>query len=258
MTHTPWLPLLQRLTSETRTWSVWKNPASAFAGDGDVDGMAAEPEWPVVEREFRNWAHEVGADPVIRCTHFPGLLVLVACSGHDPIRLLQLDVYSRHLFRGVPVATPQELVPLTQEESGYRRLRPGAEALLLLLRGMRRGGRDVPSAIRERVLELLRSDPVGAGALAALLGFPPAALAAFESGGWDRRSCLTYELRVASTLLRRPAALRASLALDYRRLRGCSLVKSLEGGRRVDEDRSEWLSEIARTHLVDETNAPTT
>jgi hypothetical protein len=258
VTDTPWLPLLRRLTGETRTWSVWKNPASAFAGDGDVDAMAAEAEWPVVAREFRDWAREVGASPVIRCTHFPGLLVLVACSGQDPVRLLQLDVYSRHLFRGVAVAAPQELVPLTREESGYRRLRPGAEALLLLLRGMRRGGREVPPATRKGILELMRSDPVGAAGLAALLGFPAAALAAFKSGGWDRRSCLAFELRVASSLLRRPADLRMSLALDYRRLRGCSLVESLERGRRVDGDRSTWLSAIARTHLVEETNAPTT
>jgi hypothetical protein len=256
---TPWLPLLRRLTSETRTWSVWKSPDSAFAGDGDVDSMAAESEWPVVAREFRSWARELGAGPLIRCTHFPGLLILVACSGQAPTRLLQLDVYSRHVFRGVAVATARELVPFTQAEpSGYRRLRPGGEALLLLLRSMRRGGRDVSPAARDRIVELLRADPAGAAQLASLLGFPANALAAFESGGWGRRSCLAFELRVASTLLRHPADLWACLALDYRRLRGCSLVQSLEQSRRIDGDRAEWLAAIGGTHLVEDGSAPTT
>jgi hypothetical protein len=255
---TPWLPLLRRLTTETRTWAVWKSPASAFTGDGDVDAMAAESEWPVVAREFRSWAREVGADPVIRCTHFPGLLILVACSGQAPTRLLQLDVYSRHIFRGVAIATPEELVPFTSvEAAGYRRLRPGAEALLLLLRGMARGGGEPPPAARETILALLESDPVGATQLASLLALPANAPAAFQSGRWDRRSWLAFELRVASALLRHPSDLRACLALDYRRLRGCSLVASLEQTRSVDGDRSEWLSAIARTHVVEETGALT-
>jgi hypothetical protein len=252
---TPWLPLLRRLTSETSTWAVWKSAASAFAGDGDVDAMAVESEWPVIAREFRNWARDLGADPVIRCTHFPGLLILVACWGHAPTRLLQLDVYSRHLFRGVEVATPQELLPFTEtEESGYRRLRPGAEGLLLLLRGMRRGGRAVAPGARERIRALLQRDPAGAARLALLLGFPMSALADFESGGWDRRSCLEFELRVVSMLVRRPADLLACLALDYRRFRGCALVELLERTRRVETDRSEWLPAIEKTHLVEETS----
>jgi hypothetical protein len=254
----PWLPLLRALTSQTRTWAVWKSPASALAGEGDVDSVAAEQDWPVVVREFRNWAREAGIGPVIHCTHFSGLLILVACAGERPTRLLQLDVYSRHLFRGAPVVSADELVPLTGlEEQGYRRLRPGAEALLLLLRRLPRGGRVLSPAARAPILELLRTDPAGAAELAALLGFPPRALRTFEAGGWDRRSSLAFEVRAASRLLLHPAELRACIALDYRRLRGCSLVESLEQGRRVDGDRSEWLSVIARTHRIDETTPPT-
>jgi hypothetical protein len=258
MTVAPWLPLLRGLTSQTRTWAVWKNPASALAGEGDVDSMAGEQEWPIVVREFRDWAHEVGIGPVIQCTHFSGLLILVACAGQRPTRLLQLDVYSRHFFRGAPLVTADELVPLAGVEAqGYRQLRPGAEALLLLLRGLPRGGRALAPAARAPILELLKSDPVGAGALAALLGFPPRALRAFEVGGWDRRSFLAFEMHAASRLLLHPAELLACVALDYRRLRGCSLVESLEQGRRVEGERSAWLSEIARTHRVEEANPPT-
>lgn len=258
MTVAPWLPLLRRLTSQTRTWAVWKSPASALAGEGDVDSVAAEEEWPAVVREFRNWAREEGIGPVIQCRHFSGLLILVACAGERPTRLLQLDVYSRHLFRGTPVVTADELVPLAElEEQGYRRLRPGAEALLLLVRRLPRGGRALVPAARAPILELLRADPAGAAELAAMLGFPPRALWTFEAGGWDRRSSFAFEVRAASRLLLHPTELRACIALDYRRLRGCSLVKSLEQGRRVEGDRSEWLSMIAGTHRVEETTPPT-
>lgn len=223
-----------------------------------MDSVAAQQEWPVVVREFRNWAQEEGLGPVIHCGHFSGLLILVACSGERPTRLLQLDVYSRHLFRGAPVLTADELVPLAElEERGYRRLRPGAEALLLLLRRLPRGGRAPAPVARTPILELLRADPAGAAELAALLGFPARALRAFEAGGWDSRSSIAFEMRAASRLLLHPRDLRACIALDYRRLRGCSLVEALEQGRRVEGDRSEWLSAIGKTHLVEETPPPT-
>jgi hypothetical protein len=223
-----------------------------------VDSVAAESEWPIVVREFREWAREEGIGPVIQCRHFSGLLVLVACAGKTPMRLLQLDVYSRHLFRGASLVTADELVPLTGlEAQGYRRLRPGAEALLLLLRLLPRGGRALAPAARAPILALLRSDPAGAAELAALVGFPRTALRTFETGGWDGRSSLAFEMHAASRLLLRPAELLACVALDYRRLRGCSLVESLEQGRRVEGDQSEWLAEIARTHPVEETTPST-
>jgi hypothetical protein len=222
-----------------------------------VDSVASEQEWPMVVRELRTWARQEGLGPVIQCRHFSGLLILVACAGERPTRLLQLDVYSRHLFRGAPVVTADELVPLTRLEEGYRRVRPGAEALLLLLRQLPRGGRTPSPAARAPILELLATDPAGAAELAALLGFPPRALRTLQNGGWDRGSSLAFELRAASRLLLHPAELRACIALDYRRIRGCSLVESLEQGRRVEGDRSEWLSMIARTHPVEETRPPT-
>jgi hypothetical protein len=219
--------------------------------------VASEQDWPVVVRAFRNWAREEAIGPVIQCTHFSGLLILVACAGDRPTRLLQLDVYARHLFRGATLVGADELVPLTGlEEQGYRRLRPGAEALLLLLRGLPRGSRTPSPAARALILEGLAADPAGAADLAALLGFPPRALRALQAGGWDRGSTLAFELRAVSRLLSRPAELRACIALDYRRVRGCPLVETLEQGRRVEGDRSEWVSMIARTHRVEETPQP--
>lgn len=251
MTDSPWLSLLRRLTAAAPTWAVWKSPDSALVGEGDVDSTAAEPEWPTVVGEFEAWARWEGAGPVIRCTHFPGLLILVACVGERPMRLLQLDVYSRHLFRGATLVAAEELVPLTLvEERGFRRLRPGAEALLLLLRRLRRGG-GAPAEGAE-LAELLRSDSDGGAAFARLVGFPESTLRALEVDEWNRLPVLAFELRAVSRLLVHPGELAACIALDYRRLRGCSLVESLERGRRVDGDRRDWIEHVARTHRVEE------
>ena len=238
----PFGKTLPRLLPARATWTQWRQSRS---GRSSCESSATGLE-------------EEGLGPVIHCGHFSGLLILVACSGERPTRLLQLDVYSRHLFRGAPVVTADELVPLAElEERGYRRLRPGAEALLLLLRRLPRGGRAPAPVARTPILELLRADPAGAAELAALLGFPARALRAFEAGGWDSRSSIAFEMRAASRLLLHPRDLRACIALDYRRLRGCSLVEALEQGRRVEGDRSEWLSAIGKTHLVEETPPPT-
>jgi hypothetical protein len=251
VSDSPWLPLLRRLTDATRTWAVWKSPESALDGEGDIDSVASEPEWPTVIREFEVWARAQGVGPVIRCTHFPGLLILVACAGERPTRLLQLDVYSRRVFRGATLVTAGDVVRFAQLDTrGFRRLRPGAEALLLLLTRVSRGGGAPPA--RVDLLELLRSDRAGAFGLAKLIRFPTAGLRALEAGDWDRWAVLAFELRTVSRLLVRPAELRACLALDYRRLRGCSLVESLQQGRRVDGDRREWLSRIALSHPVED------
>jgi hypothetical protein len=252
MTERPWLPLLEDLYARTRTWTVWKGPESALDGDGDVDSFASQREWPAVVEAFRRWARSHGLGPVIRCTHYPGLLILVACAGDDPAHLIQLDVYSRQLFRGSTLVNAEELVGLTvPDPRGFRRLRPGAEGLLRLLRRLPRSGGAPKLGPDDPIAELLREDPVGAATLAVLVGFPRSLLEGLATGGWDRRPAALFELRSAARLLGHPSQLAACLALDYRRLAGCTLTTALEGGRRVDGDRSRWLAQIGRTHSVE-------
>ncbi len=252
MTSSPWLPLLQRLTDGVPTWGVWKRPESALTGEGDVDSFAAEDDWGRVYEEFRAWAYEHELGPIVRCAHFSGLLILVACDGELPTRLLQLDVYGRHTFRGSTLLRASALLPLTElDRLGFRRLRAGAEGLIRLLRVTRRGGRPPSDQNMAQVLELLREDWEGAERLAAAVKFPARALRALEEGSWDRGAMLRFELRAAKRLFSDANELTSCVVRDLRSLRGCPLVSTLERGRRVEGERSDWLRYIAKSHVVE-------
>jgi len=254
-TNTPWLPLLHRLTETAPTWGIWKRPDSALEGDGDIDSVASTGDWPSILREYRAWASEHSLEPVVLCTHIPGALVLAACSGEAPTRLLQLDVYARHVFRGATLIQAGELQPFMElDPRGFRRLRPGAEALLVLLhRGIRRGGRPGDPGTRSGIVDLLQRDPEGAEQLASAIGLPVPVVRAVRDGDWEGSSLLIFELRTALRLLRDPRELGRCMAVDYRRFRGCSLSDALSAGRRVPGNRAEWLREIRRSHTVYET-----
>jgi hypothetical protein len=251
-----WLPLLQRLTESVPSWGVWKRPDSALDGDGDVDALGSAREWGAVVAEFRHWSQEQQLGPVVACTHVPDLLVLAACAGEHPTRLLQMDVYSCRVFRGARFASAEDLRPLMRlDERGFRRLRPGAEGLLLLLaEGVRRGGAPADTLTAEGIAELLRRDPEGVEETAAVLGprgrHALAGARALVEGRWDRRALVLFELSSAFRLLSDPRELTACLARDVRRLRRCGLLRALEAGRRVPGDPDRWLDEIRRTHSV--------
>jgi hypothetical protein len=248
-----WLPLLERLTGAAPSWGVWKSPESAFESAGDVDALASQRDWEVVLETYRSWALERRLGPVIACTHIPDLLVLVACEAD---RLLQMDVYSHRAFRGPRLASAGALGPLMQlDERGFRRLRPGAEGLLLFLAaGVRPGGRPTDAGTTARVASLLRTDPEGVEEAARALGKPGkhalAAARAVASGDWNRGALLRLEARSVLRLLSDPRELATCLVRDARRLRPCALIEALEAGRRVPADAAEWLREIGRSHAV--------
>jgi len=237
------------------TWGVWKRPDTALEGDGDIDSVAATDDWPSILQVYRDWASEHGLQPVLRCTHMPGALVLAACAGEAPTRLLQMDVYSRQLFRGATLIQARELQPLmVLDPRGFRRLRPGAEGLLgLLHNSIRRGGRPGDGAQSTFIVDLLRRDPEGAEQLASAVGLPVRVVRALLSGDWERWPILTFELRAVLRLLGDPRELRRCIAVDYRRFRRCSLIDALRDGRRVPGDRAAWLREVRRSHTVYET-----
>jgi hypothetical protein len=251
-----WLPLLQRLTESVSSWGVWKRSESALEGDGDVDALGSETEWGLVVDEFRAWAQQRALGPVVACTHFPDLLVLAACEGERPTRLLQMDVSSYQVFRGARFASASDLRPLMRTDArGFRRLRPGAEGLLLLLaEGVRRGGRPVDAPTAKGIARLLRQDPEGVEETASVIGAPGrhalAGARALAGGGWDRRALVLLELSSAFRLLRDPRELTACFARDARGFRKCGLVRALEAGRRVPGDRNRWLDEMRRSHSV--------
>jgi hypothetical protein len=251
-----WLALLQRLTASTPGWGVWKSPRSALEGEGDVDSVAPAGEWETIVTEFRSWAREEQLGAVIVCRHIPGLLVLTACMGERPTRLLQLDVYAERVFRGAPLFRAAALRELMEKDSkGFRRLRPGAEGLLHLFgEGLRAGGRPPGAGTARTIGRLLRDDPEGVRQASGVLGARgPSALAvanALARGGWDRRAALQLESRSLLELLRDPRQLTVSVRRDLRLLRPCGVLRALEAGRTIPGDPGPWLARESASHTV--------
>jgi hypothetical protein len=248
----PWIPLLRRLTLAEPAWGVWKNADRAVRGEGDIDSVAPRGAKAMLIHEFRRWARASRVGPVIVCEHSPETLVLVGCSGVEPTWLLQLDVYATV----ANVADASTLSALMETDSeGFRRLRPGAESLLLLLDAARRGGRPPRNGHElERVGRLLLEDPDGAKLAASRLGVVgPAALAgatAVAANGWDRRAMLLLELAYILRALRDPRPRLRWLRFFLTARRTCPLLKTLADGRVVRGELGSWLDEIRQTHRV--------
>jgi hypothetical protein len=252
-----WLPLLRRLTASSDTWLVWKNVESAFEGIGDVDAAAARADWPVIEREFRQWAAEQGVGPVVVCRHIPGGLNLIAVP-RGSATFLEMGVKAQRMWRGATIFELDDLLPMVVvDERGFRRLRPGAEGLFkLLLNGTRRdGGPNETGLQAKHVRELLAGDPEGARQAAGALGSARRAVLRgarrAAAGGWDRAAMLAVEGWAFLQAVRHPSV---SLARIRFRLRGratCPVVEAILGeGRRIPPDRDGWLQLLARNHQV--------
>jgi hypothetical protein len=249
-----WLPLLRRLTVSEPDWFVWKNADAAISGSGDVDSVAPPQAWGGIAGEFRLWAASMGAGPVVTCTHAPGTLVAVACVGPDRRALAQLDVYERvgRIAHADRISAAAELDP-----RGFRRLRPGAEGLLLLLALSRRPGR-MPESHEAlgRIRSLLRSDPegaetaargVGLGGSLALLG-----ARAVAEGRWNVRAMAALEIVYAQRAVVEPSRRLAWLRFQLSRDR-CHVLEALGDGRRIRGDVGVWLRAVSANHYVYET-----
>jgi hypothetical protein len=241
-------------------WLIWKNADAAIAGRGDIDSVAPRRDWAIVEREFRDWARASGLGPVVVCRHIPKMLDLIALA--DPAEpFMELDLNCGKVFRGSVLFRPEELLPLSVvDPRGFRRLRPGAEGLLLLVfNGMSRGGGVRPSELeRRRIPELLWTDRAGMRLAAELFGPATGAiLRAAEGlleGRWDRRALVEVEAWSVARNVTDPATAinRAwfRLVSKWR----CPVLRAVFSGRSLPADREEWLHRAARTHPIYATN----
>jgi len=212
-----WLPLLRQLTQDAPSLVVWKNASRTLGGEGDLDVVAAPPDWPVIADLFVRWADGQGLTPAL-CDHVPNSLFLRA-EGSD-LPAFELDVKSRGTFRRSVLFEAPDLGSLVEwDPLGFRRLRPGAEGLLkLLLNGVsRRGTPKWERVAREDICRLVAADPEGAAAAASLFGWAAWAARnvarAVATGGWSRSSMLVLQAWAARNALRHPTIL-------TRRIRG--------------------------------------
>jgi hypothetical protein len=255
-----WLPLLRRLTEVSPHWVVWKNADAALSGTGDIDAAAPEHDWPIIEREFREWAAMYELGPVVVCHHIPGGLNLVAVPP-GMATFLEVGVKARRIWRGATLFVLDDLKPLmVLDPRGFRRLRPGAEGLFkLLLNGARwDGGANWDALHTKCVPALLRDDPEGTRLAARRFGFAQAAAVRcaerVAAGEWDRGAMLTLESWALLRAARNPTVLANRARFRLRAEAVCPVVSALlRDHRRIPADRTSWLRTVATNHTVYDT-----
>jgi hypothetical protein len=244
--------LLRRLTELSSTWGVWKNADRAIAGYGDIDSISPPTDRGALLNEFSRWASTNGMGPQFVCHHLPGSVLGVAV--REKKELVELQLSERAMFRGSTLFTAQDLALLMMmDQRMFRRLRPGAEGLLLLFHNaMKWGGRPALDGEKvDRLMELMRDDPEGVEAATYLFGpvrkHAGRLAAAVLDGGWERTSALRVEIWTMARGLRDPRLLlaRATYRLGDRR---CPLLPVLRRGRRLHGDVDAFLARAARTH----------
>jgi hypothetical protein len=252
-----WLPLLQRLTTTFPGWVIWKNAEAALRGSGDIDSAASRADWEPIVKEFRGWAEGFDLDPVVVCTHPPRTMFLL---GMDRSRstFAELDVLGRKYFRGWTLFRAGDLLPLaTMDPRGFRVLRPGAQALILLvMNGARWGGRSDEEGLAKRnVRELLAEDPVGLVEGARRFGLPVSAVRRLGesviAGSWDRRSMLQIEGAAMAKAFTEPNILARRIQFKFVVRNQCPVLKTVfQDDRNISGDVETWLREVGRTHTV--------
>jgi hypothetical protein len=245
--------LLRRLTETSPHWGVWKNADAAISGKGDIDSISPPVDRLLLLQGFRDWAREQGYGPILICHHLPGSVLGVAV--RDRRELVELQLCEQAMYRGASLFDAEELAPMmVMDPRGFRRLRSGAEALLVLFHnGVMWGGRPAIEAIQRKGLrEAMGRDLEGVEAATRVFGRQrSAALRLAErvmEGGWDRPAALAVE---AWTSVRGLAAPRRWLSRATYRLKGdryCPLLPVLRGGRLIPHDVPDWLERAQRAH----------
>lgn len=254
-----WLPLLQELTRSCPSWLVWKNADEALRGKGDIDSTARPEEVHVAASAFASWAGAVQAEATFLCRHVPGKTLMFAVLTEPTARLLELDVMVAQAFRGATLVSADVLRPLAVlDPRGFRRLRPGAEALsLLLFNGIRSGGAaDLSALVSKSIAERLRRDVGGVDALCRRLPPVRGSLArrlagAVMEGRWDRGAALGFEgASLASAMLAPAVALgRARFRRGLKKGATCVLSSVAQAGRVIPPARLQaFLDQAAREH----------
>ncbi len=250
-----WLPLLRRLTEACSNWGIWKNADAALTGSGDMDSAAPTEDWNFIVDEFRRWATGHGLGPVTVCTHVQGVLFILALD-RQTSTFVELDVNARKYFRGWTLFQSERLGPLMElDVRGFRRLRPGAEGIMLLLgNGTLWGGRPNPEGLRrKRIGETLARDPAGVRATASHLFGPvqDALVRAADQaacGAWDRPSMLMVEAWALAQALAQPRVVLAR-ARSRRIKEACPVLRTIfTDHRRVPADIDGWLERVRRAH----------
>jgi len=165
-------------------------------------------------------------------------------------------VNARKYWRGGTLFRAEQLEPLFElDERGFRRLRPGAEAVILFTQnGTRWGGRPNPHGERivARVPALVERDPLGVEAAARAFGLPSGALErglrARLEGRWDRAAMLRLEAAMLARAFGAPSIMLSRWRAKKVK-RDCPLLEAIfTRHRTIEGDPRAWFDSVERAH----------
>jgi hypothetical protein len=250
-----WLALARGLSDVAPSWVACKSVGGAPTESSELASTAPAEEWDTLTREFRRWAAAGRLGPVVVCSHEPHARHLVALDG--PLRFFVLSLRARRVVRGATLFVPETLRPVVELDAwGFRRTRPGAEGVILLLDAVAHDGVEPDwQHLRARdVAGLVARDHTGVREAARLLLGPVdramVQLAeAVEGGRWDRRALTSLQRWCVARSLVEPAVM--ATWMRQRFTRPCAVLDAMAAGRRVPGDRRAWLDDVAVDHPVD-------
>jgi hypothetical protein len=174
---------------------VWKHLERALRGQGDVDAAAPARDGAAIRADAQAIAgRTLAASHVILCDHIADKKLHFFVQPDRLPQLFEFDVCSQPSRGLAPWASPDLMLPLaTMSGEGIRRLRPGAEAVVLLVyHGLSPSGLARPRGREAALVDFgLAEDREGAERACATLPPRPArrALAALighvSEGRWD-------------------------------------------------------------------------
>lgn len=250
-----WLALARGLSEVAPGWVACKSVGGAPTESSDLPSAAPVEDWDALTEEFRRWAAANRLGPLVVCTHEPHVMHVLALDG--PLRFFVLSLKARRVVRGATLFVPETLRPVVELDAwGFRRTRPGAEGVILLLDAVAQDGvePDWQSLRARNVGGLVSRDRNGVRETARLLLGPVdramVQLAeAVEGGRWDRRALSNLQRWCVARSLVEPAIM--ATWMRHRFIRPCAVLDAMAAGRRVPGGRQAWWDAVTADHSVD-------
>ena len=144
----------------------WKNLDRALLGQGDIDAAAPRNRVAAIAADAVDLAPAIlGATHVIRCEHVADKLLHFFVQPQLLPQLLEFDLCTQPGRGLAPWASPSRLLALADmDDNGIRRIRPGAEAVVVLVyRGLSpRGSNGLTDDEMQFVTNRIAEDRTGA------------------------------------------------------------------------------------------------
>lgn len=191
---------LHELSTHHERLVVWKHLDRSLRGHGDVDAVAPEQDLLAITQEaITIAAATLGATHAIVCDHVPNVRLHFFVQPHRLPQLFELDIWMQPSRGSARWADPRSMMPFAiRGAHGIRYLRPGAEAIMLLVyQGLSWQGQNKLAGEERETIERGLSDDIE-GAYEACSVFPPwparsglkKLIRCLQEGSWSRKYAL--------------------------------------------------------------------